>query len=527
MIMSLSTMDIRASTTDKYSSNLRVLEKTVMKRLTTSVATFATSILMWSALPATAAWSDDPTVNLALSTAESSQKTFPSSAVSDGAGGAIVVWVHAPYTAPDIWAQRVTADGEIPWEPDGEPVCTAAGTQSEIRVINDGGGGAIVIWRDRRGADYDYYAQRIDGDGDILWPIGSPSLDGVPVCTVAGDQGDMEAVPDGAGGVIVVWRHDDPADDGLYAQRLDPSGARMWPDGAPDDTGAIICDHPHAQFWPSATPDGTGGVIVAWNDSRNSATTNHDIFAQKLNSDGVRQWIPDGVPICLEDLGQTRTEITNDNSGGAIITWQDPRPSGSFSGIYAQRVSSTGIVLWPPEGIEINETIWSSESTVRMVGDGQGGAYIVWLDNRADTNIYAQRINGLGNTLWTAAGAPVVTAADSQSAFDIVSGGPSGVFVSWTDARADSTDIYAQHLDGTGAPTGTVDGLEVCTNEDYQSASTIAGDGAGGVIVAWYDYRNNTTTGTDIYAHHPFDGGLIFGDDFEGGDTGEWDGVFP
>jgi len=498
-----------------------------MKRPTTSVAIFVTSILMWSAQPATAAWSDDPAVNLALSTADSSQTTSPSSAISDGTGGAIVVWVHAPFTAPDIWAQRVTADGEIPWAPDGEAVCTAAGTQSEIRVISDGAGGAIVIWRDRRGADHDYYSQRIDGDGNILWPAGAPSLDGVPVCTVAGDQEAMEAVPDGAGGVIVVWRHDDPADDGLYAQRLDADGVRMWPNGAPDDSGVIVCDHSHAQFHPSATPDGLGGVIVAWNDSRNSATTNHDIFAQKLNSDGARQWSADGVPICLEDLGQTYTAITGDNSGGAIITWQDPRPSGSFSGIYAQRVSSLGTVLWPSEGVEINETIWSSENIVGIVGDGQGGAYVVWHDSRAGTDIYAQRINGLGNTLWPATGAPVVTAAEAQTGLDIVSGGPSGVFVSWTDARGDTTDIYAQHLDGFGTPTGPVDGLEVCTNEDYQGASTMAHNGAGGIIVAWYDYRNNSTTGTDIYAHRAFDQGLIFGDDFEGGDTGEWDGVFP
>jgi len=36
------------------------------------------------------AWSDDPTVNLAVSLADGFQKTCPSSAVSDGAGGAIV-----------------------------------------------------------------------------------------------------------------------------------------------------------------------------------------------------------------------------------------------------------------------------------------------------------------------------------------------------------------------------------------------------------------------------------------------------
>ena len=52
-------------------------------------------------------------------------------------------------------------------------------------------------------------------------------------------------------------------------------------------------------------------------------------------------------------------------------------------------------------------------------------------------------------------------------------------------------------------------------------------NGAGGIIVAWYDYRNNLTTSTDVYANKVFNLGLIFGDGFEGGDTGEWDAVFP
>ena len=344
-----------------------------MQRLSDIGVLFVIVIITWSAAPAVGAWSDDPAVNLAVSQADGSQKTYAASAVSDGAGGAIVVWVHEPYSAPDLWAQRVSADGEILWAADGLPVCTAAGSQGEIRVISDGAGGAIVIWRDRRGSDYDYYAQRINGNGEIQWPVGFPSLDGVPVCTVAGDQEDMEAVADSAGGVIVVWRHDDPVVDALYAQRLNPNGERLWPSGAPADEGAVVCDHDHAQFWPSATPDGSGGVIVAWNDSRKSATTNHDNFAQRLNSDGVRQWSPDGVAVCLEDLGQTYTTITGDGSGGAIITWQDYRVSGSFLGIYAQRVNSLGNILWPSEGVEINETIGSSETAVGIVSDGVGG----------------------------------------------------------------------------------------------------------------------------------------------------------
>jgi hypothetical protein len=82
-----------------------------------------------------------------------------------------------------------------------------------------------------------------------------------------------------------------------------------------------------------------------------------------------------------------------------------------------------------------------------------------------------------------------------------------------------------QDLAGAGLPSGPADGLEICTNGDFQSGSTIVDAGGDGVIVAWEDYRNPTTA-TDIYAHKAFAAGLIFGNGFEGGDTGEWDAVF-
>jgi hypothetical protein len=493
------------------------------------VSLSAAIFLGWQAAPASAAWSDDPTVNLPLSLRDSYQVVSPSSAVSDGAGGAIVFWADDPYSTPEIWAQRVSAMGEILWASDGVPVCTAPGTKSEIRVVGDGAGGAIVVWRDRHGSDYDYYAQRVDGTGAIQWPVGAPSFDGVPVCTVAGDQEAMEAVADGAGGVFVVWRHDDPADDGVYAQRLGPDGARSWPTGAPTDAGVVVCDHDHAQFYPDVALDGAGGVIVAWQDSRNSATTESDVFAQRLSGDGIRQWTTDGVPVCVEDLGQTEPELVGDGSGGAIVIWNDYRPPGSDYGLYAQRLSSTGAIQWPAAGVVLSDTFTSAEADKAIAGDGVGGAYVVWRDRRdvagTSWDLYAQRLNSLGMKQWIPAGAPVAVADDNQTSIDILSDGTKGVFVSWTDSRTGLPDIYAQHLDDGGLPSGPVNGLAICTNADYQGASTLVSDGGGGIIVAWHDSRNPTTA-TDIYAHKAFDS-LIFRDGFESGATGAWSGVVP
>jgi len=481
-------------------------------------------IVVACASPAPAAWSDDPTINLPVNVIDGYQQVSASSSVSDGQGGAIVFWVHEPYSTPEIWAQRVSEDGEILWAAEGVPVCTAPGTKDLMQVVGDGLGGAIVLWRDRRGSDYDFYGQRIDAAGNILWPVGLPSLDAVPVCTVAGEQESLSSVSDGAGGAIIVWHHSDPVDDAVYAQRIDPNGQRLWPSGAPADAGAVVCDYSHAQFNPDSTPDGSGGVVVVWNDSRNSATTNHDIYAQRLDSDGNKLWLGDGLPVTRADFGQTNPQLAATGTGGAIVIWKDYRAPGAVEGIAAQLISAAGTPVWADDVFLTEEY----EGTKGIVSDGAGGAYVVWRDRRyiavTDRDLLGQRLGPDGDKLWGAGDLPVAVEDDSQGGFDLWSAGTGGLFVAWTDSRTGTPDIYAQYISSGGGISGPANGVEVCTQTDWQAAPTIVG-GDGGLIVAWNDYRN-TATATDIYAHRVFADG-IFDDGFESGDTGEWDLVFP
>jgi len=473
--------------------------------------------------PALAAWSDDPTVNLEVNANDGYQQMDASSGVSDGRGGAILFWIDNTNTAREIRAQRVSDSGEVLWAADGVPVCTFPGTKDLMQAVGDGSGGAIVIWRDRRGSDYDFYGQRIDADGNILWPAGFPSLDAVPLCTVAGEQENLSVVSDGAGGAIIVWHHSDPVDDAVFAQRVDPNGQRLWPAGAPTDAGAVVCDHSHAQFNPSATPDGSGGIVVAWNDSRNSATTNHDIYAQRLDIDGNRVWSSDGLPVTRADLGQTVPQLAAAGDGGAIVIWKDYRAPGAVEGIAAQRISAAGTPVWADD-IFLTEEY---EGTKGIVSDGEGGAYVVWRDRRfiavTDRDLFAQRLGPNGDKLWGAGDLPLVVEVDSQGTFDLLSAGTGGLYVAWTDSRTGTPDIYAQHVSSGGAISGPVNGVEVCMQTDWQGGPTVVG--GGGLVVAWPDYRN-AATATDIYAHKVFLDG-IFDDGFESGDTGEWDLDFP
>jgi hypothetical protein len=142
-------------------------------------------------------------------------------AVPDGIGGAIIAWEDHRSVDPDIYVQRLDGVGALVWADAGIPICDAGDAQSQPVMIADGSGGAIVAWQDSRSApiETDVYAQRIDADGTPLWVE-----DGVPICTAAGNQNEINLISDGSGGAIIVWRDERGADSDIYAQRVTAAG---------------------------------------------------------------------------------------------------------------------------------------------------------------------------------------------------------------------------------------------------------------------------------------------------------------
>jgi len=85
------------------------------------------------------------------------------------------------------------------WIENGVPVCTAPYVQEDPAIVSDGAGGAIIVWS-HINTQRDIFAQRLDGDGIALWTV-----NGVAVCAASGEQLDPAIASDGAGGAIIVW----------------------------------------------------------------------------------------------------------------------------------------------------------------------------------------------------------------------------------------------------------------------------------------------------------------------------------
>jgi hypothetical protein len=244
---------------------------------------------------------------------------------------------------------------------------------------------------------------------------------------------------------------------------------------------------------PDIAPDGQGGAIIVWRDTRNF---NQDIFAQRIDAYGKAMWTGNGVPVCTYSGTQTDPVVVSDGAGGAIVAWTDDR---SGDDIYAQRLDSLGDTLWTGDGVPIC-TDANQQDTPVIIADGAGGAVIAWRDFRggSQSDVYAQRVLSNGTVYWDTDGEAICTATNYQEAVRMVSDGVGGVYFVWQDRRnGTDSDIWAQRVNPHGSPYWTVDGSPVCQESGWQYLPQVCEDGYGGFVVTWYDDRG---ADLDIYA---------------------------
>jgi hypothetical protein len=407
--------------------------------------------------------------------------------ISDGSGGVIIAWA-AQNAGYDIYAQRLDENGNPLWDENGVLICTRNSNQQDPMMVSDGSGGAIITWNDQE--NYHIYAQRVDSGGQVKW-----TANGVVICDAAGDKEDPRLVSDGSGGAIITWTDGRTSPTEIYAQRVDTNGAVKWTsNGVNVSDDGVVYDNES----PTLVSDGSGGAIIAW--TADGGDTNNRIAAQRLDENGSRQW-SDAAVICAVQNGNGDVVSATDGSGGAIISWPDSRNYASTQyDIYAQRVNGSGVVQWTANGVVICDAAdW--QQVPRLVNDGSGGAIITWQDYRSGTSedIYAQRVDSGGQVKWDENGVVICAAAGHQLDPRLVSDGSGGAIITWDDQG--TYDIYAQRVNESGVMQWAPNGLVICDAAGKQKVPNLAQSGLGGAIIAWTDERNDPSSFyADLYA---------------------------
>lgn len=335
-------------------------------------------------------------------------------AVSDGSGGAVVIWEaplpEPPYALPH--AAKIDSGGNVEWQTDIPSV-----EEAIKEAIPDGSGGVIIAYIDGNG---NMSVLKIDAEGNRPWGEDGVSLN-------LGDSYLSDIAPDNLGGVIVVRN----LGGNISAQRVDSGGNILWQTG-----GVRVCVSPAGE--PRVVSDGAGGAIVAFDCGL-------DIYAQRIDAEGNVLWGPDGVPICVGPSVEHSPGIVDDGAGGAIVFFVSIDENG-YPAIHARRIDADGRKLWN-EDVVLSPTLYNS-----LLSDGFGGAITVGY-SRDERSGGAQRLDAMGRELWGPEGT-TLTFRDRHSGL-AVPDGCGGVFVSWsavkfTGAKISEVSYYVQRVDAEG-----------------------------------------------------------------------------
>lgn len=432
-------------------------------------------------------------------------------AVSDGANGCIEVFtVTNEANERDIYAQRITQYGELAWGSSNAAikVCDALGHQDFTTPVADGNGGVFVAWQDARFgiANPEIYMQHISASGTALW-----TSNGLRVTNSLNYDFNPKICSDEQGGVIIVWTsNDNTTNFQAYAQRYNSSGTPQWAAG-----GLQLCTAAGFRAANALVPDGANGAILSFIDTRNDphgtdfaylqthAVSNYDIYAQRINSNGSRLWTNDGMPLCVA-TGNQDTEADAsaviDNNGGMMLLFEDFRNESTPNtnrDIYAQRINSSGAVLWGAAGLAVN-TAAGNQNPGAFVADGAGGIVMAFL-NEPDERIYAQRIAAGGSLSWTANGIALTQSADLSTDAALAADGAGNFVVAYKNSSDSS--IRAQKLNDAGAVQWGGTGVLVCRVplfDVFYPALTQSDNNK--IILCWMDTRLEVDNGFDLYA---------------------------
>ncbi len=426
----------------------------------------------------------------------------PPYVVTDGADGAFVVWYDHMADIGDILAQRLLGSGSLAWA-DPVAACNASGEQAAPVVAPDGAGNLLVAWIDKRNAaDYDIYAAKVTPDGQTPW-----GANGRAVCIAADDQLNIQICADGAGGGYVAWdsRPGGSSLASVYLQRLNAAGEMQFTAGT-----LQLCDHVWSwstlcvtSSWNGAIVD---GCLVAWEDLRANGLVK-EVYAQKVSPTGTPLWGANGLKLCGDanpdpdnPSGSSRQspQVVSDAAGGLVGVWEDARNTdGASFDLYAVRVLSAGTLSW-------NGTC----GNLTADGPGTQGAPLVRLipgvgvgvgfdDGRTGSGSLRLQTLSLtdGSRLLAPEGIILVASLDGMAGNSKVIALSAGRTATvWEDMRSAHIVLDYQIIGPDGNITRAVNGDRLAPDNEglsrlEQQNATLAEDGNGGFFIAFEDMR--------------------------------------
>ena len=442
----------------------------------------------------TTSWQED---GLAVCTAPNTQ--FAPVMSPDGSGGAYIAWVDRRLEYDQVYAHHVNSTGDL-WGTINGKLMNDRGYGAGKPIITSAPSGSFIFWQQAPlgSTDWQVVGNRVNEYIEKMW--GENLVMEYPTLASCRHMG---VVSDGVGGFYFVWLCNNGCPGTMYVHRISSNGVRYWP--VPIEIHDVLpVELPGVDIEVVSCSDGTGGILLCWLYSE-SLFSEFFLYVQRISPGGEKVWSSDNVQIAVDALGilvGCPFGMVPDGSGGAVVAWED---GSSPIVVKLHKITPDGTLCWgvAEGGIEVakvlsSPTVSGGHSLEDITTDGAGGA-IVAFGQDLDADLYAQRVDSTGALLWDSTGVAVCVGPESFSKASIVSDAAGGAVAVWADNSSGYWDAFATRVrEDKTKPWGNK--IIVSSNAVEEKPAAVISDGANGAIVAWVDDREGPPSYFDLYA---------------------------
>ena len=311
-----------------------------------------------------------------------------------GDGTVAVAWSSSEGT---LVVQKLDVNGSPLWGATGVSIVPPSGFFFLADLHGDADGNVIASWGAQLSTfDRELWAQKLAAaDGGNVWGVD-------PVQVFGGTNGALQFgyfppfIPDGAGGGVFVW-YTVSTQGTVHAQHILANGTALFAQNGVDASTDTSQNH----FEPSGAYDATTGDIYAiWRETDLPTQGQIGVYAQRIDDTGARQWGNGGkvlVPLGSTDQSQMRALPL---AGGMLATWvsnDSPTPMP----IHVARIDADGSYAFPGQVVDIKTAATDTSRLIGAISTDGYAAY-TWTDGNeaGEGDVKAQNIQfdgALGN----------------------------------------------------------------------------------------------------------------------------------
>jgi hypothetical protein len=460
-----------------------------MKRMLAMVILLASMAYFFGANVALAQWPSDPTSNMVLSNL-SGAEVIPK-IVTTPDGGCYVSWWDNTSGNYDVYAQRLNGIGEIQWAENGLLIShhTQDTWLTDYDMALDSAGYAIIAVNDiRNSADRDIFAYRISPNGDFAW-----GPDGLAISTGSGFTPDPVIVVTSDGNIVFAWQQGDVTSV-INIRKVRTDGSDFW------DPPIITLTHTYSLSIPRLAAAENDGFILQYLQAQGSQYYSPKyLLAQKYDANGVAQWPGNGVTISnAGGFGpQMRPDITSDETDGAYSYWYSGPVSTNLHA-FAQHISASGSMLWTANGVQLSTNsgqVQFQPALVRVPGTSDVMAFYEVANS--DQNIFGlggQKLDSTGARQWGSGGIiyrPLGNKFVMMNDAVPQEGGAIAIFLESPLNDLSHEYMKALRVDGSGAQIWDPSPIDMGATLSNKMHPVADVNLEGQAIAVWEDYRSD------------------------------------